>query len=78
MFSKQPHKGKYTLMEMDYGDDMEDTDIAEANENGIAPPKNTPSALDEPIQELVKLIFDKKMMTQQMVWKWFSVEIRFG
>ncbi|KAI9005294.1 poly polymerase catalytic domain-containing protein [Gaertneriomyces semiglobifer] len=63
-FEKIP--GKYFLLEREFGDDDGDT----AKGLDSAPPKSVKipdSQLEEPVQELIKLIFNMKMMTQTMV-----------
>ncbi|CAE8693806.1 unnamed protein product, partial [Polarella glacialis] len=57
-------KGKYTLLEMDYGSAVADDSAANASSSADAPP---PSALPGEVQELVRLVCDTAMMQRQMV-----------
>ncbi|KAI8917773.1 poly polymerase catalytic domain-containing protein [Powellomyces hirtus] len=60
-FEKVP--GKYFLIEREFGDDPEDED--EDTKPADAKPI-PPSKLAQPVQDLVKLIFNVEMMTQSM------------
>ncbi|KAJ3168278.1 Poly [ADP-ribose] polymerase 2 [Geranomyces variabilis] len=62
--------GKYFLIERDFGDsDGEDqeTKVAAAKAVADARAKLPPSKLPQPVQSLIKLIFNTDMMEQQMV-----------
>ncbi|KAJ3158236.1 Poly [ADP-ribose] polymerase 2 [Geranomyces michiganensis] len=70
-FEKKP--GKYYLIERDFGDDENDDgedDEAKAiaaKEAAAARAKIPPSKLPQPVQNLMKLIFNTDMMTKEMV-----------
>ncbi|KAJ3178167.1 Poly [ADP-ribose] polymerase 2 [Geranomyces variabilis] len=68
-FEKKPKK--YYLIERDFGDDAEgedeETKAAAAKSVAEARAKLPPSKLPQPVQSLMKLIFNTDMMEQQMV-----------
>lgn len=62
----QPRAGKYTLIEIDYGND--DPAPAAAPASPQHPKKEQPgSALDKRVQDVVSMIFDIKMMENTLV-----------
>lgn len=64
----QPRKGKYTMIEIDYGNDKDD-DAEDASKKVKKETESKPEAeskLDKRVQELIKLIFDMKMMESVM------------
>ena len=63
---------------MDYGSDVDEDKKAKDSNEPEKKKELMPSALAEPIQDLVKLIFDKKMMTQQMVRPFFDQTRKFN
>lgn len=56
-------KGKYALLEMDYGEDVS----ASSADSSVVKKDDPPSKLPASVQELIKLICDVNMMTQHMV-----------
>lgn len=68
-----PQSGKYTLIEIDYGAD-EEPKKDESKKKEKKPVSRAGSKLDDRVQDLVKLIFDLKMMETSMVEMEFDVK----
>jgi len=70
-----PKAGKYTLIEIDYGNDKEEEkkpakrDVSPAKEK-----KLVESKLDPRVQELIRMIFDMKMMENTLVEMEFDIK----
>lgn len=64
----QPRSGKYTMIEIDYGNDKDDEaeDAAKKVKKDAEAKPEAESKLDKRVQELIKLIFDMKMMESVM------------
>ncbi|CAG8831578.1 13268_t:CDS:1 [Gigaspora margarita] len=59
-------KGKYTLLERDYGDDA--VDVSTKNKAEVSPPPSIPeSKLHPKIQDVIKMIFDVNLWNDAMV-----------
>eukprot|EP01100_Stratorugosa_tubuloviscum_P000946 TRINITY_DN120_c0_g2_i1.p1 TRINITY_DN120_c0_g2~~TRINITY_DN120_c0_g2_i1.p1 ORF type:complete len:768 (-),score=314.89 TRINITY_DN120_c0_g2_i1:36-2339(-) len=72
----KPVKGKYTLIELDHGDEQQSDDGSDNDSNSdsgneskskILTIKAPESRLDEKVQDLLRMIFDMKRMEQTMV-----------
>eukprot|EP00916_Digyalum_oweni_P014610 GHVL01023971.1.p1 GENE.GHVL01023971.1~~GHVL01023971.1.p1 ORF type:complete len:547 (+),score=90.13 GHVL01023971.1:3-1643(+) len=59
-----PIKGKYTLLQMDYGEDEIDKEAGDSTPKEVK--KEAPSKLHTKIQKLMELIFDLNMMKMRM------------
>eukprot|EP00294_Goniomonas_avonlea_P012894 CAMPEP_0114554936 /NCGR_PEP_ID=MMETSP0114-20121206/8477_1 /TAXON_ID=31324 /ORGANISM="Goniomonas sp, Strain m" /LENGTH=645 /DNA_ID=CAMNT_0001740019 /DNA_START=6 /DNA_END=1943 /DNA_ORIENTATION=- len=67
-----PVSGKYTLLEMDYGDEPEEEKpLVKAAKPAV---QRKESTLDPKVQNLVRLIFDMKMMEQTMISMEYDVK----
>eukprot|EP01112_Ceratiomyxa_fruticulosa_P003582 TRINITY_DN138_c0_g1_i5.p1 TRINITY_DN138_c0_g1~~TRINITY_DN138_c0_g1_i5.p1 ORF type:complete len:680 (+),score=156.34 TRINITY_DN138_c0_g1_i5:230-2269(+) len=66
-----PRPGKYTLIEIDYGHDEPEKPIVSTK--GKEKAITTKSKLDPKVQELIKLIFDLKMMERTLVELEFDI-----
>lgn len=64
----QPRSGKYTMIEIDYGNDKDDEaeDAAKKVKKEAEAKPEAESKLDKRVQDLIKLIFDMKMMESVM------------
>jgi poly [ADP-ribose] polymerase len=63
----KPRPGKYTLLEMDHGDDDTDIALAEGKGNVDSQPKKIrPCTLPKETQRLIELIFDNDMFKTSM------------